>query len=279
MRFTRVERRGFEPRRACLQGKPGHLSPPRRTHRGSRTLTPRRTPRPQRGPSTCSGRWVCIRALGGSRTHTSDGHRDLNPGRLPVPPREHRAHPHRDLNPGDRTENPAGCHYLMGAGPLGTVDGDRTRAVRIESPGWQPAATTALRAPYGTRTRDLPLDRRASTPTGPTEPGGRWRSRTSWPAATTRVATGRQATPASPSLAEGARIELARPCGPSVFETAAVAGHRLVPPEAVRRAGLEPACPRGDLVYSQAGQPVAQPTHVPQRWLPDVSAVGRCGDR
>lgn len=58
------------------------------------------------------------------------------------------AYPHRDLNPGDRTENPAGCHYLMGASS--TVDGDRTRAARIESPDWQPAATTALRAPYGT---------------------------------------------------------------------------------------------------------------------------------
>jgi hypothetical protein len=98
--------------------------------------------------------------------------------------------------------------------------------------------------------------------------------------ATTRLATGRRATRRRLPIAEGARIELARPCGPSVFETAAVAGHRLVPPdEQVRRAGLEPARPRGDLVYSQAGQPVAQPTHVPQRWLPDVSAVGRCSDR
>lgn len=54
-----VERRGIEPHSACMQSRPGHLSPPRSTHRGSRTLTPRRTPRPQRGPSTCSGRWVC----------------------------------------------------------------------------------------------------------------------------------------------------------------------------------------------------------------------------
>ena len=36
----------------------------------------------------------------------------------------------------------------------------------------------------------------------------------------------------------------------------------------VRRAGLEPACPQGDLVYGQAGQPIAQPTHEPQRWHP-----------
>ena len=36
------------------------------------------------------------------------------------------SHPHRDLNPGDRTENPAGCHYLMGA----SVVFDRTQPAR-----------------------------------------------------------------------------------------------------------------------------------------------------
>jgi hypothetical protein len=134
---------------------------------------------------------------------------------------------------------------------LGTVDGTRTRAARIESPGWQPAATTALRAPYGTRTRDLPLDRRASTPAGPTEPGGGSEDRTRTPVWAFRFRDGCRRRPSA---------------GPSTIKE-------------VRRAGLEPARPRGDLVYSQAGQPAAQPTHVPQRWLPDVFAVGRCGGR
>lgn len=66
-----VERRGIEPHTACLQGKPGHLSPPRRTHRGSRTLTSRRTPRPQRGPSTCSGRWVSACSRWESNPHAA----------------------------------------------------------------------------------------------------------------------------------------------------------------------------------------------------------------
>jgi hypothetical protein len=202
-----VERWGIEPQRACVQGKPGHLSPPRRTHRGSRTLTPRRAPRPQRGPSTGSGRWACC-ALGGSRTHTSEGHRALNPGRLPVPPREH-LHPHRDLNPGDRTENPAGCHYLMGAGcsaPWTGLEPVRP-GLKVRVGSQQPPRRCALRTglePVISRStggRPLQLDRQ--------------------------------------SLAEGARIELARPYGPSVFETAAVAGLRLVPPRSTKYAGQD----------------------------------------
>jgi len=57
------------------------------THRGSRTLTPRRTPRPQRGPSTCSGRWVCVCSRWESNPH-APGAPLLEGGASAIPPRE-----------------------------------------------------------------------------------------------------------------------------------------------------------------------------------------------
>lgn len=88
--------------------------------------------------------------------------------------------------------------------------------------------------------------------------------------ATTRVATGRRATPASPSIRGGSEDRTRTPVWAFRFRdgcrrrpSAGPSSHHVV-----RRAGLEPACPRGDLVYSQAGLPIAQPTHVPQRWHP-----------
>ena len=88
--------------------------------------------------------------------------------------------------------------------------------------------------------------------------------------ATTRVATGRRATPASPSIGGGSEDRTRTPVWAFRFRD----GCRRLPSagpsshHVVRRAGLEPARPRGDLVYRQAGQPIAQPTHVPQRWHP-----------
>ena len=77
---------------------------------------------------------------------------------------------------------------------------------------------------------------------------------------TNRVATGRRATPTSPSWAEEARIELARPMGPSVLETAAVAGRRLAPPGcAGQDSNLR--CPKATGLQPAALAAV-RPTHV-----------------
>lgn len=100
--------------------------------------------------------------------------------------------------------------------------------------------------------------------------------------ATTRVATERRATPASPSMAEGARIELARPCGPSVFETAAVAGHRLVPPYA-KYAGQDSNLHAREGTWSTARRASQLPNRRMCRsaGIPGVSAVvaAATGDR
>ena len=88
--------------------------------------------------------------------------------------------------------------------------------------------------------------------------------------ATTRVATGRRTTPASPSNRGGSEDRTRTPVWAFRSRNGCRRRPSAGPPShhVVRRAGLEPACPRGDLVYSQAGQPLAQPTHVPQRWHP-----------
>lgn len=125
-------------------------------------------------------------------------------------------------------------------------------------------------APYGTRTRDLPLDRRASTPSWTDRAWRKVEESNLMAATTTRVATGRRATPASPSIRGGSEDRTRTPVWAFRFRdgcrrrpSAGPSSHHVV-----RRAGLEPARPQGDLVYSQAGQPIAQPTHVPQRWHP-----------
>ena len=99
--------------------------------------------------------------------------------------------------------------------------------------------------------------------------------------ATTRVAAGRRATPASPSIRGGARIELARPLGPSVFETAAVAGHRLVPPRTTLYVGQDSNLHAREGPWSTARRASQLPNRRMCRsaGIPDVSAVGRCGDR
>lgn len=98
--------------------------------------------------------------------------------------------------------------------------------------------------------------------------------------ATTRVATGRRATPASPSFGGGSEDRTRTPvwafrfrdgcrrrpsAGPSISE--------------VRRAGLEPACPRGTWSTARRASQLPNRRMCRSAGIPDVSAVGRCGDR
>jgi hypothetical protein len=75
--------------------------------------------------------------------------------------------------------------------------------------------------------------------------------------ATTRVAAGRRATPASPSNGGGSEDRTRTPVWAFRFRDGCRRRPSAGPStcQQVRRAGLEPARPRGDLGYSQAGQP------------------------
>lgn len=99
--------------------------------------------------------------------------------------------------------------------------------------------------------------------------------------ATTRVATGRRATPASPSIRGGSEDRTRTPVWAFRFRdgcrrrpSAGPSSHHVV-----RRAGLEPACPHGTWSTARRASQLPNRRMCRSAGIPDVSAVGRCGDR
>lgn len=98
--------------------------------------------------------------------------------------------------------------------------------------------------------------------------------------ATTRVATGRQATPASPSIRGGSEDRTRTPVWAFRFRDGCRRRPSAGPSKCeVRRAGLEPARPRGTWSTARRACPLPNRRMCRSAGIPDVSAVGRCGDR
>lgn len=147
---------------------------------------------------------------------------------------------------------------------IGSQQPPRRRALRT---GLEPLISRS------TGGRPLQLDRQSRAEGGGVEPHGRGHD------------PGSNRAPGHPGVAFQRRRER----GSNSHARVGLPFSRRLPSPAIGWSLLAPRCtpgrtrtcmPARDLVYSQAGQPIAQPTHVCRSaGIPDVSAVGRCGDR